>query len=190
MNKIVRGKIRSIDGFIDKKKGKSYEATIDTLEYIIALDDGYKYKTSCSIGDFKVGEQVDIVMLEKAKDRIKEGYENKCIILNKVSAKKILSERLENFENLLLLLMASVSIGVIGFDVIFRYNHSFISIGGLFLLSIMFIGIIQMTIEGIKNKKPLFSEDEYALIKKYKNGYNINKISNMQININKKAKVL
>ncbi len=171
MNKIVRGKIKSIDASVGKRKGYSYEANIDTLEYIITLDDDKKYQTNCSIEDFKVGDLIDIAVFEKVKEHVKEDYENDCIILNQYTAKKILTDKIyHNADNYLLFLMSFCPTLFLTFDIISKSMFQFIP---LVLLSTMFVilgHIILNTIKGMKNKESLFSEEDYVLMKKYRDG--------------------
>lgn len=171
MNKIVRGKIKSIDASVGKKKGYSFEANIDTLEYIITLDNGKKYQTNCSIEDFKVGDLIDIAVFEKVKEHVKEDYENDCIILNQYTAKKNLTDKIyHNADNYLLFLMSFCPTLFLTFDIISKSMFQFIP---LVLLSTMFVilgHIILNTIKGMKNKESLFSEEDYVLMKKYRDG--------------------
>lgn len=171
MNKIVRGKIKSIDASVGKRKGYSYEANIDTLEYIITLDDNKKYQTNCSIEDFKVGDLIDIAVFEKVKEHVKEDYENDCIILNQYTAKNILTDKIyHNADNYLLFLMSFCPTLFLTFDIISKSMFQFIP---LVLLSTMFVilGHITLnTIKGMKNKESLFSEEDYVLMKKYRDG--------------------
>ena len=171
MNKIVRGKIKSIDASVGKRKGYSYEANIDTLEYIITLADDKKYQTNCSIEDFKVGDLIDIAVFEKVKEHVKEDYENDCIILNQYTAKKILTDKIyHNADNYLLFLMSFCPTLFLTFDIISKSMFQFIP---LVLLSTMFVilGHITLnTIKGMKNKESLFSEEDYVLMKKYRDG--------------------
>lgn len=171
MNKIVRGKIKSIDASVGKRKGYSFEANIDTLEYIITLDNGKKYQTNCSIEDFKVGDLIDIAVFKKVKEHVKEDYENDCIILNQYTAKNILTDKIcHNADNYLLFLMSFCSTLFLTFDIISKSIFQFIP---LVLLSTMFVilgHIILNTIKGIKNKESLFSEEDYVLMKKYRDG--------------------
>lgn len=171
MNKIVRGKIKSIDASVGKRKGYSYEANIDTLEYIITLDDDKKYQTNCSIEDFKVGDLIDIAVFEKVKEHVKEDYENDCIILNQNTTKNILTDKIyHNADNYLLFLMSFCPTLFLTFDIISKSMFQFIP---LVLLSTMFVilGHITLnTIKGMKNKESLFSEEDYVLMKKYRDG--------------------
>lgn len=191
MNKIVRGKIKSIDASVGKRKGYSYEANIDTLEYIITLDDDKKYQTNCSIEDFKVGDLIDIAVFEKVKEHVKEDYENDCIILNQYTAKNILRDKMcHNADNYLLFLMSFCSTLFLTFDIISKSIFQFVP---LVLLSTMFVilGHITLnTIKGMKNRESLFSEEEYVLIKRYRDGCIIKNEESADIKINKKVKAL
>lgn len=191
MNKIVRGKIKSIDASVGKRKGYSYEANIDTLEYIITLDDDKKYQTNCSIEDFKVDDLIDIAVFKKVKEHVKEDYENDCIILNQYTAKNILRDKMcHNADNYLLFLMSFCSTLFLTFDIISKSIFQFVP---LVLLSTMFVilGHITLnTIKGIKNRESLFSEEDYVLIKKYRDGCIIKNEESADIQINKKVKAL
>lgn len=185
MNKIVRGKIKSIDASVGKRKGYSYEANIDTLEYIITLDDDNKYQTNCSIEDFKVGDLIDIAVFKKVKKHVKEDYENDCIILNQYTAKNILRDKMcHNADNYLLFLMSFCSTLFLTFDIISKSMFQFMPLVLLSTMFVIFGHITFNTIKGMKNKESLFSEEEYVLIKKYRDGciikneeyLNINKI--------------
>lgn len=171
MNKIVRGKIKSIDASVGKRKGYSFEANIDTLEYIITLDNGKKYQTSCSIEDFKVGDSIDIAVFKKVKEHVKEDYENACIILNKYTAKNILADKMfHNADNYLLFICSLFSTIFLTYEVVYKTSLQF---GHIFLISSMFaiFGCIAVrTIEGMKNRESLFSEEDYVLMKKYRDG--------------------
>ena len=154
MNKIVRGKIKSIDASVGKRKGYSFEANIDTLEYIITLDNGKKYQTNCSIEDFKVGDFIDIAVFKKVKEHVN-------ILTDKIC---------HNADNYLLFLMSFCSTLFLTFDIISKSIFQFIP---LVLLSTMFVilGHITLnTIKGMKNKESLFSEEDYVLMKKYRDG--------------------
>lgn len=174
MNKIVRGKIKSIDASVGKRKGYCYEAKIDTLEYMITLDDGKKYQTNCSIEDFKVGDLIDIAVLKKIIEQEKEGYENDCIILNKTTAKKILFDSyFHNSENYLFFLFSFLPTSFVIFETVSSGNYSFSNLLFIFIMSFMVSHITFGMIKGIKNKEYLFSKEEYNLMKKYRDGYSI-----------------
>lgn len=181
MNKIVRGEIKSIDASVGKRKGYNYEANIDTLEYIITLNDDKKYQTNCSIEDFKVGDLIDIAIFKKVKEHVKEDYENDCIILNKVTAKKILFDsHFHNSEHYLLFIFSFFPTLFATIDIISKGDYNFTV---LFLIFIMF-GIVShiaaLTIKG--RKEPLFSEEEYNLMKKYRGGYSIKDEEYLNVN--------
>lgn len=183
MNKIVRGRIKSIDASVGKRKGYCYEANIDTLEYIITLDNGKKYQTSCSIEDFKVGDSIDIAVFKKVKEHVKEDYENACIILNKYTAKKILADKMfHNADNYLLFLMSFCSTLFLTFDIISKSMFQFMPLVLLSTMFVIFGHITFNTIKGMKNKESLFSEEEYVLMKRYRDGYSIKDEEYLNIN--------
>lgn len=193
MNKIVRGKIKSIDASIGKREGYCYEANIDTLEYIITLDDGKKYQTNCSIEDFKVGDLIDIAVFKKIKEHVKEDYENYCIIINKETAKKILFDsKFHNSENYLLFIMSFLTTAYLTFEIVSRSIFDVIPLLFMSIMIIVHCYITAITIKGAKNKESLFSEEEYNLMKKYRDGKKLNN-SNIYMsdikNIKEKTKV-
>lgn len=183
MNKIVRGRIKSIDASVGKRKGYCYEANIDTLEYIITLDDNKKYQTNCSIEDFKVGDLIDIAVFKKVKEHVKEDYENDCIILNQYTAKNILRDKMcHNADNYLLFLMSFCSTLFLTFDIISKSIFEFMPLVLLSTMFVIFGHITLNTIKGMKNKESHFSEEEYILIKKYRDGCIIKNEEYLNIN--------
>lgn len=191
MNKIVRGKIKSIEASVSKRKGTFYEGSIDTLEYLIIFDDDKKYQTNCSIEDFKVGDLIDIAVFKKVKEHVKEDYENDCIILNKETAKKILFDSyFHNGENYLFFLFSFLPTSFVIFDTFSSSNYSFTNLFFIFIMSCMVGHITFGMIKDIKNKESLFSEEEYSLMKKYKDGYNIKDKEYLNLNKVKQKEVV
>lgn len=198
MNKIVRGKIKSIDASIGKRKEHSHEKNIDVLEYIITLDNGRKYQTNCSIGDFKVSDKIDIVVFKKIKEDIKDEFDNDCLILNKHTANKILNDEMyyNTYKYLLFVVLCYITIpfmfGGIS-ESIFQLispdspSDSFFAV---FVVFIIFGCMALNTIKGIKNRKSLFSKEEYALMEKYRNNYNIKNEEYLNVDKVKQKEVL
>jgi len=175
MNKIVRGEIKSIGASVGKiERNFSYEASIDTLEYIITLDDDNKYRTRCSIEDFKIGDLIDIAVFEDDKKG--------CIILNKETSQNILNvPKFDNFVNSIMPCSLFLSAIPLGIDIIKAPSYHFFPL----LLVFTLIAISIFLIVGIfkKNKTALFSDEEYILVKKYRDGYSIK--DEQYINLNK-----
>lgn len=182
-NKIVRGKIKSIDASVGKRKGSFYETSIDTLEYMITFDDNKRYQTNCSIEGIKIGDTIDLVVFEKVEAHIKEGYENDCIILNKETAKKILFDAKFDYADYYLLFL--MSFGLTSFmasEIILNSNYHFMSL--IILSSMIFISgfITKKIIDRFIKKDYPFSLNEYHLMKQYRNGYSIKEDENISIN--------
>lgn len=183
MNKIVRGKIKSIDASVSKRKGTFYEGSIDTLEYMITFDDNKKYQTNCSIEDIKIGNTIDLVVFEKVESHIKEGYENDCIILNKETAKKILFDTKFDYADYYLLFLMSFGLtSFMAYEIILNSNYHFMSL--IILFSMIFISsfITKKIIDRFIKKDYPFSLNEYHLMKKYRNGYSIKEDENISLN--------
>jgi len=84
MSRIESGIIDSI--FVKIKDDESVD--VDIIEYDIHLDNGKKYISRCSIGNCKVGDNVDVLLYENFfNPKNKE-----CIILNNENSKNILKE--------------------------------------------------------------------------------------------------
>lgn len=148
MNKIVRGKIKSIDASVDKRKGTFfYEASIDTLEYIITLDDDNKYRTRCSIEDFKIGDLIDIAVFEDCKKG--------CIIINEETAKNILNApKFDNFVNSIIPCSLFLSAIPLGIDIIKAPSYHLFPL--LLVFTLIAISIFLIVAIFKKTKPPYF----------------------------------
>lgn len=170
MNKIVKGKIVSIDATLEKgsddDKGKDY------INYHLTLDNGNKYKMNCSIENQKIGDDIRILVF--GDEATYGNYGN--VILNEKVAAKMLKE--------------SRSIKIF-------YYTSFLFIGLFSLLLIKEISIKNIEIMPALSlfsiiayafykiydipRNNNFSEEDKKLFKKYKN----RNTENSDINLNK-----
>lgn len=185
MSKIVRGKILTIEASVVKIKSSTCKDNIDALEYTLTLENGEKYKTRCSIDNLKVNDYVDIVIFNR------EGWNSEKInvILNEVTAKKILSDY-ELYDKFYYIGLTLVTFAIchITYDIITSGTELAMRI--LFLLFMLFTAFYTYN-SGSKIKKS-FSLEDRNLIKKYRKGYKVNdeKSACIKMNINKKVRIL